>query len=151
MRPAEPLPLNHSWPLFERGERFGLGHVFGQTMPAVTALDDAVAEEMERAGVGFWECRLSDNALRWSPRVFEMFGLSANAQLRREQPLALYAEHSRAAMERLRSYATSHQRGFTIDVEICPTNGRSRWMRLIAAPVCDGGRAVTLHGLKYLL
>jgi len=51
-------------------------------------------------------------------------------------------------MERLRSYAIEHRRGFTLDVEIRPVTGGSRWMRLITAPICDGDRVMRLHGLK---
>jgi hypothetical protein len=51
-------------------------------------------------------------------------------------------------MERLRTYAIKHKRGFTIDAEIHAAVGANRWMRLIAAPVCDGARVIALHGLK---
>ena len=54
-------------------------------------------------------------------------------------------------MERLRAHAIKHQRGFTLDVEINPATGGRRWMRLIGAPVCEGGRAVRLHGLKLIV
>ncbi len=54
-------------------------------------------------------------------------------------------------MERLRAHAIARRRGFTIDVEIRPATGEKRWMRLIAAPVCRGGRPVRLHGLKLAL
>jgi hypothetical protein len=54
-------------------------------------------------------------------------------------------------MERLRAYAIKHRRGFTLDAEIRPSLTGSRWMRLIAAPVCDGDRVVRLHGLKQIV
>jgi hypothetical protein len=38
--------------------------------------------------------------------------------------------------------------GFTLDAEIMPVNGPSKWMRLIAAPVCVGRQVVRLHGIK---
>ena len=70
----------------------------------------------------------------------------------RDEAIGFYAEHSRAAMERLRSHAIRHRRGFTIDAEILPaTGGASRWMRLIAAPICDVEKVVRLHGLKLII
>ena len=54
-------------------------------------------------------------------------------------------------MERLRADAIRYKRGFTLDAEIQPATGERRWMRLIAAPVCEGDRAVRLHGLKFVI
>jgi hypothetical protein len=54
-------------------------------------------------------------------------------------------------MERLRSYAIRHKRGFTLDAEIRPVIGDNRWMRLIAVPIIEGDRAVRLHGLKVII
>jgi hypothetical protein len=54
-------------------------------------------------------------------------------------------------MERLRAHAIKHRRGFTLDAEIRPAVGGTRWMRLIAAPACIGDEAVRLHGLKLAL
>jgi hypothetical protein len=62
-----------------------------------------------------------------------------------------YVSESRVAMERLRAHAIEHKRGFTLDVEIEPTSGERRWMRLIAAPICIGDRVVRLRGLKQLI
>ena len=66
----------------------------------------------------------------------------------RPEAVALYSERSRATMERLRAYAIRHRRGFTLDAEILTAQGGRRWMRLIAAPICESERVVRLHGLK---
>ena len=97
------------------------------------------------------ECDLGDDSLIWSGGVYDIFGLPRGAAVSRDEAVALYAEDSRARMERLRSYAIRHRRGFTIDAEIRPASGQVRWMRLIAAPVCEGERVVRLHGLKLIL
>ena len=34
-------------------------------------------------------------------------------------------------------------------VEIGPARAQTRWIRLIAAPVCEGDHVVALHGLKF--
>lgn len=146
MKPTEPLPLHHSWPLFERERRFELGHAFAwpASSPAVTQLP----EELAARGVGLWECDLADNSLTWSAAVYDIFGLPRGIQVRRQDAVALYTDDSHAAMERLRAYAIKHRRGFTLDAELRPAQGGPRWMRLIAVPICDDRRVVRLHGVK---
>jgi len=149
MTPKRPLPLDHSWPLFDAHRHFDLGVILN------SAVTDAI-KPTEVGGLGFqhsgcFECDLSDNSLTWSGGVYDLFGLPRGAKVSRDEAVAFYCEESRAAMERLRSHAIRHQRGFTLDVEIRPAVGTNRWIRLIAAPICDGGRAVRLHGLKFII
>ena len=147
--PTDLLQLQSSWPLAEQGRHFELGLVLS------SAVTDAI--EPARVGglgihhVGCWECDLSDNSLNWSGGVYDIFGLPRGQVVAREEAVSFYSEHSRGAMERLRSYAIRHKRGFTLDVEIRPAVGGERWMRLIAAPVCEDGRVVRLHGLKMII
>ena len=146
MKPTEPLPLHHSWPLFERERRFELGHAFA--WPASSPVVSQLPDELAARGVGLWECDLADNSLTWSAAVYDIFGLPRGTQVRRQEAVALYADDSYAAMERLRAYAIKHRRGFTLDAELRPAQGGPRWMRLIAVPICDGRRVVRLHGVK---
>ena len=140
LKPTNPLPLHHSWPLFESSCRFDLGML----CDAEPGADSIVAR-----GVGRWSCDLADNGLAWTGPVFDLFGLPHDAPISRDDIVSLYCEESRAAMERLRAYAIKHRRGFTVDMEIRTVGGSRRWMRLQAAPVCDdGGRVVRLEGLK---
>jgi PAS domain-containing protein len=144
-----PLPLNHSWPLYELSQHFELGCVLSS---AVTDLvQPAVVGELGIHHAGCWECDLSDNSLIWSGGVYDIFGIPRGANISRDEIVTLYVEESRAAMERLRSYAIRHKRGFTLDVAIRPVVGGQRWMRLIGAPVCKGDRVVALHGLKLIV
>jgi PAS domain-containing protein len=152
MKPVEPLALNHSWPLFDRTRRFDLGSV--QLEPVLRwPLDPNAAQSQALAehGVGLWECDLSSGRLAWSGAVHDLFGVPRHVAPSRPHALSVYADESRAAMERLRDYAIKHRRGFTIDVELRP-GGTTRWMRLIAAPVCaDDGTPLSLHGIKFAL
>lgn len=152
-RPTEPLPLHHSWPLAERERRFELGYVFNRPEPgwARAAIPSVDRQELARRGIGLWECDLADNALSWSAEVYDIFGLPRDAFACRDESVRLYCEGSRAAMERLRAYAIKHQRGFTLDAQVQPALGQPRWMRLMAAPVCEGDRVVRLHGLKQII
>lgn len=150
LRPVEPLPLHHSWPLFEQGLRFDLGCVLDwpserSALPVAAPFDPL---ELARRGIGAWECDLSDDSLAWSAEVYDIFGLARDSGVRRAQAVALYEDDSRVMMERLRAHAIRHRRGFTVDVEIRPGFGSRRWVRLIAAPVCEEDRVVRLHGLK---
>jgi PAS domain-containing protein len=142
-----PLPLTHSWPLFEQHKRFDLGCLLDASgeEDAGPVPDQAVAA---MPGIGTWECDLRDNSLLWSESVFDLFGLPRDAAITRGEIVALYAEPSRASMESLRAYAIKHRRGFTLDAEIMPVQGPRRWMRLIAMPVCIGPRVVRLRGIK---
>lgn len=142
-----PSPLTHSWPLVEERQRFDLGLLFDAPAGAL-ALPEFDSGLLAAQRIGLWECDLGDNALSWTAGVYDLFGLPRDAALERDEIAALYAEPSRAAMERLRAHAIKHRRGFTLDAEIVPVTGPRRWMRLIAAPVCVGRRAVRLHGIK---
>ncbi len=146
---VEMLPLYHSWPLWEQTRHFDLGRILNC---AVTdALEPAEVGAVGMHHAGCWECDLADNSLSWSGGVYDIFGLPRGTPITRDQALALYCEHSRAAMERLRTYAIQHRRGFTLDAEIQPAVGARRWMRLITAPVCEGNRVVKLHGVKLII
>ena len=138
--------LQHSWPLSEQARHFDLGRVLNAAI--TDALEPFFAGGIGNHHAGLWECDLADNRLIWSGGVYDLFGLPRGAKVTREQAVALYSEGSRAAMERLRACAIRHVCGFTIDVEILPAAGQRRRLRLIGAPVCDGGTILRLHGLK---
>ena len=144
MRPTEPLPLHHSWPLFDLRAHL-----------STAALDPDAAEHEEalaERGLGLWRCDLADNRLSWSVGVYDLFGLERGSPVDRCQAAALYTPDSRDAMERLRAYAIGHKRGFTLDVDIDRADGGRCAMRLVAAPVLDAqGDVIALHGAKQLL
>jgi hypothetical protein len=144
------LALHHSWPLWERGAHFDLGHVLS------SAVTDAVTpKEVGRLGVhhaGLWECALADSRLTWSGGVYDVFGLERGSVITREQALAHYSEESRVKLEALRGYAIRHKRGFTLDVDIhAAAVGERRRMRIVAAPVCEGSAVVRLQGVKVII
>jgi PAS domain-containing protein len=147
--PTVPLELSHSWPLFEQSRRFELGFILNTA--AIDAISPAAIGAADPQDAGVWECDLSDDSLIWSGGVYDIFGLPRGVKVSRDEAVALYCEESRSAMERLRAHAIRHRRGFTIDVQIRPASGENRWMRLIAAPVCEGDQPVRLHGLKLAL
>ncbi len=139
------MPLTHSWPLFECDRQFELGALLDGDGDR---LIETLCCASKVAGVGRWECDLSEDSLTWSSSVYDLFGLPRSILPVRNAVLPLYAEASRALMERLRAYAIRHRRGFTLDAEIRPADGGRRWMRLIAAPILENGRVVRLYGLK---
>ncbi|MCU6453537.1 hypothetical protein LPN01_05555 [Sphingomonas sp. A2-49] len=142
MTPTEPLPLHHSWALADVAQRLDLGRLCDDDA------GDAVAMPRLDPTRGHWACDLADNSLHWSSEVYRLFGLPDAIAPTRAGTLPLYAERSRAAMERLRSHAIRHRRGFTLDIEVYPANAATRWIRLVAAPVCEDQRVVRLHGSK---
>jgi PAS domain-containing protein len=150
LKPLEPLALNHSSPLFERERQFDLGYLLN--CAATEALTPATVGALGLHHSGCWECDLTDDRLTWSGGVYDIFGLPRGAAVTRDEAIGHYCEESRAALERLRSYALKHKRGFTIDVQIRPaTGGAGRWMRLIGATECENGRRVRLHGVQLIV
>lgn len=153
MRPREPLPIYHSWPLFDRDQHLSLApflNGFDYPFEGASA-SQGDGEALAERGIGLWECDLADNGLTWTAGVYDIFGLPRQANIVRDDAVALYCDESRDIMERLRAYAIKHRRGFTVDVEIRPSLTRKSWMRLIAAPVCEQGKVVRLLGIKRLL
>lgn len=147
---AEPSPLHNSWPLWEQPRHFDLGLI----------LNCAVADAIEPEGVGalglqhagLWECDLTNETLTWSGGVYDIFGLPRGTIVSRPDALSLYCEDSRVKLERLRSHAIRHKRGFTLDIDIrAAAVGETRRVRLIGAPVCQGGKVICLHGLKFMV
>lgn len=146
-----PLPLYHSWPLFEARERldvpllptpFSLG---AAPSPHAIAPVDAL---LAARGIGVWECDLADNRLRWSQGVYDLFGLPPGEPVERSLAVSLYTARSRLVMEELRAHAIRYRRGFTVDVNIRQPGGEERWMRLSAVPVIANGKVARLCGLK---
>lgn len=148
-KPALPLELSNSWPLYEQPRQFELGHVLNAA--AVDAIVPHAAGDLQMHHAGIWECDLSDQSLIWSGGVYDIFGLPRGVEVSREEAVGFYCEGSRAAMERLRAHAIKHNRGFTVDVEIRAAVGERRWVRLIGAPLLEDGRPVRLHGLKLII
>jgi len=144
LRPTEPLPLHHSWPLYDLREHL-----------APVVLDQEIAGNeaaLADRGLGLWHCNLADSSISWTHGVYDIFGLEPGSIVPRLLSVSLYANDSREAMERLRAYAIRHKRGFTLDVDIDQADGGGRCaMRLIAAPVLLDGETVALRGVKQWL
>jgi len=95
-----------------------------------------------------WECDLSDDSLRWTAGVFELFGLPPDQPVRRDDVVAMYSEASRAELDRLRSEAIATCGSFTFEAEIRRPDGETRWLRITADVEARDGRAAVLYGLK---
>lgn len=143
---GEARELRNTWPLWEQPRQFELGCILNSVITDL--VDPPQVGMLGLHHAGCWECNLKNDSLTWSGGVYDIFGLPRGAPIGRDEAVARYCEHSRAVMERLRTYAIRHKRGFTVDVEIQAAVGANRWMRLIAAPVCNDARVVALHGLK---
>lgn len=99
--------------------------------------------------IGLWSCDLiRDNALVWSPQVYELFALGQDEPLTRSAAVSCYVPRSRVAMEALRAHSIHHRRGFTLDAMLRRHDGEMRWMRLSAMPIVADGKVVRLCGTK---
>ena len=142
-------PLIESWPLSEQSRHFDLGLVLNSVVTDIIGPAEVGALGIHHSGC--WECNLTDNSLTWSGGIYDIFGLPRGSPVSRNEAVSFYSEESRASLEKLRSYAIREKRGFTLDVQIRPAVGGSRWVRIIAAPICQDGKTVRLHGLKLII
>ena len=146
MTQRHPLPLFHSWPVFDAAARMDLRQLRAicddELAPSMT--DDPPTDR----SIGVWRCDLADETLVWTQAVYDLFGFPADQPLIRAQTLDCYTEHSRAEMAALRTHAIRHQRGFTLDAQIRRPNGDRRWMRLSALPILQCNKVVRLCGTK---
>lgn len=147
MTPTEPLALHHSWPLTDSRQQFRDGALL-PPRAAGLMLSREKGDMLVDHGVGVWTCTIPDDAMNWNDAMYDILGFPQGAAVTRAEALAVYAEESRAATERLRAHAIRHRRGFTIDVEMHPAAALPRWMRLVASPVIVDGRVERLEGLK---
>src|SRR3546814_9703428 len=72
LKPTHPLPVHHSWPLYERARFFELGQLHRcETLdPIPDVVDVAARLAPARAPIGQWECDLTDNnRLSWSDEI----------------------------------------------------------------------------------
>ncbi len=122
-------------------------------LPMRWALELAPAAIEDGAGVlppmpAAWECDLKDDTLRWTPGVYELFGIDAGARIDRRAIVEMYTEESRELLGRLRSRAIAECGSFTFEAEIVRPDGTLRWMRVTADIAASNGRATHLYGLK---
>ncbi len=95
-----------------------------------------------------WECELATNALRWSPGVYDLFGIPRDEPLTRDDVVAMYTPESRALLAQVRDRALAEGASFTIDVAIRRRDGQLRKMRLTADVQFANGTPVLLYGTK---
>ncbi|MGH6784017.1 MAG: hypothetical protein ACREBP_05270, partial [Sphingomicrobium sp.] len=142
-------PLDLSGLLADRERRYTEGLVIehGALVTIGLSLDPGLAE----LRAGRWQCDLRTEGLTWTDPIYDMFGLPRGICPVRATAVALYCEHSRVIMERLRANAIRYGQAFLLDAELRPNDGDRRWMRLVAAPVREDGPIVRLKGLKMVL
>ncbi|MDB5663213.1 MAG: diguanylate cyclase [Sphingomonas bacterium] len=109
---------------------------------------DLHARAAALAGIGAWECDLRTETLTWTSVVFDLFGIAGGSRIDRRDIIGMYCEESRAELERLRSHAIEHRRGFSLEARIYRPDGEMRWMRLTAGTTTASGRSTHLYGTK---
>jgi hypothetical protein len=123
---------------------FADGYIFRLAPDLSTAQQDP--------DLGYWRCDIADDErLTWSHKVYELFGAEAGSPVDREWAVARYAEHSKAALERVRTLGINRDFSFILDAEIRPEGAAARWIRVLAVPIQEQGRVVALHGVKRAL
>lgn len=100
------------------------------------------------AAMGAWECQLATEELIWTDGVYDLFGLPRGSTLHRPSIVDLYANDSRAEMERLRAMMIRTGQGFVLDARVIGADGVNRWMRLSAGVSHAHGRPARIFGAK---
>ena len=85
MKHKHPLPIHHSWPLYERARHFELGQLLEYDSLDAEPLIAAASPRL--GNIGHWSCDLADNRLGWSREVYEIFGLPDGAPVSRGRTL----------------------------------------------------------------
>lgn len=119
MLSTEPLPLRHSWPLFETGVRLPLGAVHDLTVPLAASA---------------FRCDLGRDCLHWSDGIFALYGLPIGREPERALFQSLFDDETRRKLERLAAYSIKHRRGVTLDAELHPLDVATRWLRITVVP-----------------
>ena len=143
---SDPLPLMHSWPLFECDQRIEHGLLLDGS-PSTGDRDDVAI--LGAPDVGQWDVRFVERRIGLVRQRLRPCSACPAARCSiAGDALACYTEPSRAVMERLRSHAIRHRRGFTLDAHIRRSARRHAGCGLIAWPECIDGKVVRLSGLK---
>jgi diguanylate cyclase (GGDEF)-like protein len=100
------------------------------------------------AGIGVWQCNLTNNALAWSAGVYDLFGLERGSPVKRDRIVTQYADASRDEMKEARARVIETGTEFKLDAEIVRPDGQQRWMRLTASVQSVNGFALRLFGTK---
>lgn len=112
------------------------------------ALYEAAERKLE---MGAWEYDLVGDRLFWTPGTFRLFGLPADATLRRDEILKQYEARSRARLEAARANAIRTGLGFNIEVDIVTPRGVRRRLRVHAVVERKDGIPLRLFGTKQLV
>jgi PAS domain-containing protein len=116
--------------------------------PRWISREDIAAERPAPLAHG-WQCALADEALTWSNGVFELFGIPAGTRIDRREALAMYADTSRATLERVRAQVIAQCGSFTLEAQIFRADGAERWVRITADVARGaGGQPALLYGTK---
>lgn len=109
---------------------------------------DLYSQAARLVGLGAWECDLATERLGWTEAVYDLFDLPQGSVLRRPAIVELYTDESRAAMNAVRAGVIETGRPATLEAEIRPARGVSRWLRLSIDVERQDGRSVRLFGAK---
>lgn len=100
------------------------------------------------ARIGFWECDLASETLRWSGTVYDLFEFPRGLIPSRTETLDCYPDGARDRLVAIREEAIARRSSFTLDTEIVGRRGARRWIRITATVECAGDVPVRIFGLK---
>ncbi len=100
------------------------------------------------ASVGAWTLHLPEQALTWTPRLAELFGMPGAAPPPFDQLFMLYAPEARDTMQLLLQDCLVYGDAFDEEVQVASANGQRIWVRAVGEAVRnDRGDVTGLHGV----
>lgn len=115
--------------------------------PSAASDPQRMLRQLDRAGIGLFECDLRTERLSWTRSVYDVFGL-ARRGFHRSDVVGLYDAQSREALDALRSRAIETAGSFMLDARITRPDGADRWIQIVAEVEHENGRPVRLSGTK---
>ena len=118
-----------------------------RTTEELLAQNNLLQQAGRLARLGAWEERTGQGTVYWSDVGYQIHGLALDAPLPRDYVQAFVAPAWRPALREKIHDSRQRQVGWSLEIEIVRTDGRTFWARVSGEPVVEEGRVVGMRGV----
>ena len=118
-----------------------------RTTEELVAQNSLLLQAGRLARLGAWEEVVGQGSVYWSDVNYQIHSLPADAPLPRDYVQAFVAPAWQAALRQKIHDSTQRQTGWSQELEIVRTDGRTIWARVSAEPVVEDGFVVGMRGV----
>lgn len=118
-----------------------------QSNEELKRVNDLFRSAQEAAGIGIWEIDLETNNIFCSKGVFDLYGLDGMTSIGFEENLKYIHPEDHLEVQRLVEKAIENGEGYDKEVRIVSKHKKVIWTRVVALPVLQDGKTVSLRGL----